>query len=59
MNLVTRMLGHLSGAMTNVFLLLMTVVFMLFEVQLLPYKRSRRWISRMKASPRCGGRWTA
>ena len=30
MNLVTRMLGHLSGAMTNVFLLLMTVVFMLF-----------------------------
>ena len=38
MNLVTRMLGHLSGAMTNVFLLLMTVVFMLFEVQLLPYK---------------------
>lgn len=27
--------------MTNVFLLLMTVVFMLFEVQLLPYKLQR------------------
>lgn len=38
MNLVTRLLGHLSGAMTSIFLLLMTVVFMLFEVQLLPYK---------------------
>lgn len=38
MNLVTRMLSHLSGAMTNIFLLLMTVVFMLFEVQLLPAK---------------------
>ncbi|QJW56328.1 AI-2 transport protein TqsA [Serratia plymuthica] len=38
MNLVTRLLSHLSGAMTNIFLLLMTVVFMLFEVQLLPYK---------------------
>ncbi|MDC6119574.1 AI-2E family transporter [Serratia rubidaea] len=38
MNLVTRLLSHLSGAMTNIFLLLMTVVFMLFEVQLLPAK---------------------
>ncbi|MFI8418083.1 AI-2E family transporter [Serratia sp. NPDC078593] len=38
MNLVTRLLSHFSGAMTNIFLLLMTVVFMLFEVQLLPYK---------------------
>lgn len=38
MNLVTRLLSHLSGAMTNIFLLLMTVVFMLFEVNLLPYK---------------------
>ncbi|KFK96470.1 MULTISPECIES: AI-2E family transporter [unclassified Serratia (in: enterobacteria)] len=38
MNLVTRLLGHLSGAMTSIFLLLMTVVFMLFEVQILPYK---------------------
>lgn len=38
MNLVTRLLGHLSGAMTSIFLLLMTVVFMLFEVQVLPLK---------------------
>lgn len=38
MNMVTRLLSRFSGAMTNIFLLLMTVVFMLFEVQLLPYK---------------------
>lgn len=38
MNLVTRLLSHFSGAMSNIFLLLMTVVFMLFEVPLLPYK---------------------
>ncbi|AHG22219.1 pheromone autoinducer 2 transporter [Chania multitudinisentens RB-25] len=38
MNLVTRLLSHLSGAMISIFLLLMTVVFMLFEVQFLPYK---------------------
>ncbi len=38
MNLVTRLLGHLSGAMTSIFLLLMTVVFMLFEVTVLPFK---------------------
>ncbi len=38
MNLITRLLSRFSGAMTNIFLLLMTVVFMLFEVQLLPYK---------------------
>lgn len=38
MNLVTRLLGHLSGAMTSIFLLLMTVVFMLFEVKVLPFK---------------------
>lgn len=38
MNLVTRLLGQLSGAMTSIFLLLMTVVFMLFEVKVLPFK---------------------
>lgn len=38
MNLVTRLLGHLSGAMTSIFLLLMTVVFMLFEATVLPFK---------------------
>ncbi|MEY4474752.1 MAG: hypothetical protein RL248_519 [Pseudomonadota bacterium] len=38
MNFVTRLLSHLSGAMSNTFLLLMTVVFMLFEVERLPYK---------------------
>ncbi|WON78340.1 AI-2E family transporter [Serratia sp. UGAL515B_01] len=38
MNLVTRLLGQLSGAMTSIFLLLMTVVFMLFEVRVLPFK---------------------
>lgn len=38
MNLVTRLLSQLSGAMTSIFLLLMTVVFMLFEVQVLPLK---------------------
>ncbi|KAA8998535.1 AI-2E family transporter [Affinibrenneria salicis] len=38
MNLATQLLSHLSGAMTNLFLLLMTVVFMLFEVQHIPYK---------------------
>ncbi|CNE30090.1 AI-2E family transporter [Yersinia kristensenii] len=38
MNFVTRLLSHLSGAMASTFLLLMTVVFMLFEVERLPYK---------------------
>ncbi|AJI95529.1 hypothetical protein BD65_41 [Yersinia ruckeri] len=38
MNFVTRLISHLSGAMTGIFLLLMTVVFMLFEVERLPYK---------------------
>lgn len=38
MNLVTRLLSQLSGVMTSVFLLMMTVVFMLFEVKVLPYK---------------------
>lgn len=38
MNVVTRLLGHLSGTMTSIFLLLMTVVFMLFEVKVLPFK---------------------
>lgn len=38
MNFVTRLLGQLSGTMTSIFLLLMTVVFMLFEVQVLPFK---------------------
>lgn len=38
MNLVTRLLSYLSGAMTSIFLLLMTVVFMLFEVKVLPFK---------------------
>lgn len=38
MNFITRLLSHLSGAMASTFLLLMTVVFMLFEVERLPYK---------------------
>jgi AI-2 transport protein TqsA len=38
MNLVTYFLSHLSGIMSSIFLLLMTVVFMLFEVKVLPFK---------------------
>lgn len=37
-NFTTRLIAHLSGAMTSIFLLLMTVVFMLFEVNILPHK---------------------
>lgn len=35
---LTKMLSGFSGVMTNIFLLLMTVVFMLLEVQTLPHK---------------------
>lgn len=38
MNMATIVLSQFSGAMTNTVLLLMTVVFMLFEVHHLPYK---------------------
>ncbi|MGE9552541.1 AI-2E family transporter [Erwinia amylovora] len=38
MNVATTVLSQFSGAMTNIVLLLMTVVFMLLEVHHLPYK---------------------
>lgn len=38
MNMATRLVTHLSGAMSSLFLLLMTVVFMLFEAPHLPEK---------------------
>lgn len=38
MNMATRIVTQLSGAMSSLFLLLMTVVFMLMEVPHLPYK---------------------
>ncbi|MRT43570.1 AI-2E family transporter [Enterobacteriaceae bacterium RIT702] len=38
MDMATSVLKQLSGAMTNVLLLILTVVFMLFEVRHLPYK---------------------
>lgn len=38
MNMATVVLAQFSGAMTNVLLLILTVVFMLFEVRHLPYK---------------------
>jgi AI-2 transport protein TqsA len=38
MNFVTRLLSHLSGALMGIFILLMTVVFMLFEVPQIPNK---------------------
>lgn len=38
MNVATSVLSQFSGAMTNTVLLLMTVIFMLFEVHHLPYK---------------------
>lgn len=40
-NLVSRLLAQLSGAVSGIFLLLMTVVFMLFEVPLLTGKLQR------------------
>lgn len=40
-NLVSRLLSQLSGAISSIFLLLMTVVFMLFEAPLLPGKLQR------------------
>lgn len=44
-NLVSRLVSQLSGAISGIFLLLMTVVFMLFEVPLLTEKL-RRVLSR-------------
>lgn len=38
MNMATMLLAQFSGAMTSVLLLILTVVFMLFEVRHLPYK---------------------
>lgn len=38
MNMATTVLAQFSGAMTNIVLLILTVVFMLFEVRHLPYK---------------------
>ncbi|MCZ4059908.1 AI-2E family transporter [Pantoea sp. LMR881] len=38
MNVATLVLTQFSGMMTNIFLLILTVVFMLFEVHHLPYK---------------------
>lgn len=38
MNMATLLLTQFSGAMTNIVLLILTVVFMLFEVHHLPYK---------------------
>lgn len=38
MTFTTMFMTHLSGAMVSIGLLVMTVVFMLFEVQHLPYK---------------------
>lgn len=38
LNLATTMFSQISGAMTRIVLVLMTVVFMLFEVRHLPYK---------------------
>jgi len=40
-NLISRLLSQLSGAVSGIFLLLMTVVFMLFEVPLLAGKLQR------------------
>ena len=41
MNFVTRLLSSFSGMMTNLFLLLMTIFFMLFEVSALPGKLNK------------------
>lgn len=38
MNVATTMLGQFSGAMAQIVLVMMTVIFMLFEVHHLPYK---------------------
>ncbi|WP_343465139.1 AI-2E family transporter [Pantoea sp.] len=38
MNMATTVLSQFSGAMTNIVLLILTVIFMLFEVRHLPYK---------------------
>jgi len=38
MDVATTMLGQFSGAMTQIVLVMMTVIFMLFEVHHLPYK---------------------
>lgn len=40
-NLIRRFVSHLSNAMAGVFLLVMTVVFMLLEVPQIPYKLSQ------------------
>lgn len=38
MNFITQLLSGFSGMLTSLFLLLMTIVFMLFEVNAIPYK---------------------
>lgn len=53
MNLATVALSGFSGAMTNTVLLVLTVVFMLFEVHHLPYKMRNALVNRKFASPDC------
>lgn len=44
MTIVTSLLAQLSNAMTSIFLLFLTVVFMLLEVPQLPAKLQQEWV---------------
>jgi AI-2 transport protein TqsA len=61
MTIVTSLLAQLSNAMTSIFLLLLTVVFMLLEVPQLPAKLQQmmvRPVEGMGAIQRAGQRLT-
>ncbi len=56
MTWATTLMTQLSGAMASIVLLVMTVIFMLFEVRHLPYKLRLPSITRACISPDCTGR---
>jgi AI-2 transport protein TqsA len=59
MTIVTSLLAQLSNAMTSIFLLFLTVVFMLLEVPQLPAKLQQMMVRPVKAWGRFSARWTA
>jgi AI-2 transport protein TqsA len=59
MTLVTSLLTQLSNAMTSIFLLFLTVVFMLFEVPQLPAKLQQIMVRPVKGWGRSNAHWIA
>jgi AI-2 transport protein TqsA len=59
MTIVTSLLAQLSNAMTSIFLLFLTVVFMLLEVPQLPAKLQQMMVRPVEGMGRFNARWTA